>query len=217
MNFVLAAGVIILAYLIGSINFAVIFTKAFAHKDIRDEGSGNAGMTNVMRAVGVMPGLLTFLCDALKGAAACYLGKVVFDSLHTAVESRHFLGVYGAFACGVACMIGHIFPVFFQFKGGKGVAISVGIFAICNPLAIIAGLAVFAVLLPTVKIMSISSLTATVVVVVMSIVFPNPVAALLPQAICAVVMGVIIFVKHKDNIVRLMKGEENKFTIKKGK
>lgn len=217
MKFVLATGAVILAYLIGSINFAVIFTNIFAHKDIRSEGSGNAGMTNVMRAVGVWPGLLTFICDALKGAAACYIGKVVFDSLYVATESRHFLGVYGAFACGVACMIGHIFPIFFQFKGGKGVAISVGIFAICNPMAILAGLGVFAVLLPTVKIMSVSSLTATVVVVVMSIAFPNSVASLWPQAICSLIMGIIIFVKHKDNILRLIEGTENKFTIKKGK
>lgn len=207
---------VILAYLIGSINFAVIFSKIFIKKDIREVGSGNAGMTNVMRAAGALPGILTFVFDALKGFAACFIGKQIFNYLYTATENPLFFAVYGAYLCGVACMIGHIFPIFFGFKGGKGVAISVGIFAVCCPVAILLGLALFVVLLPTTKIMSVSSLSATVVVVTMSLVFYDKTALFLPQAICAVIMGIIVFVKHKDNIVRLIQGNENKFTIKKG-
>ena len=217
MNILIALGAVILAYLIGSINFAVIFSNAFMKKDIREMGSGNAGMTNVMRVVGVLPGLLTFVFDALKGFAACFIGKQIFNYLHTAEpDSLVFLGTYGAFVCGVACMLGHVFPLFFGFKGGKGVAVSVGIFAVCCPTAIVSGLVLFGILLATVKVMSISSLTATVVVVGASLIFYDKSALFWPQAVCAVIMGAIVFLKHKDNIVRLIRGEENKFTIKKG-
>lgn len=217
MNILIALGAVILAYLIGSINFAVIFSNAFMKKDIREMGSGNAGMTNVMRVVGVLPGLLTFVFDALKGFAACFIGKQIFNYLHTAEpDSLVFLGTYGAFICGVACMLGHVFPLFFGFKGGKGVAVSVGIFAVCCPIAIVSGLVLFGILLATVKVMSISSLSATVVVVGASLIFYDKSALFWPQAVCAVIMGAIVFLKHKDNIVRLIRGEENKFTIKKG-
>lgn len=217
MNILIALGAVILAYLIGSINFAVIFSNAFMKKDIREMGSGNAGMTNVMRVVGVLPGLLTFVFDALKGFAACFIGKQIFNYLHTAEpDSLVFLGTYGAFVCGVACMLGHVFPLFFGFKGGKGVAVSVGIFAVCCPTAIVSGLVLFGILLATVKVMSISSLSATVVVVGASLIFYDKSALFWPQAVCAVIMGAIVFLKHKDNIVRLIRGEENKFTIKKG-
>ncbi len=213
----LAFAAVILAYLIGSINFAVIFSKIFIKKDIREVGSGNAGMTNVMRVAGALPGLLTFVFDALKGFVACFIGKQIFNYLHTAEpESLLFLGTYGAFICGVACMLGHVFPIFFGFKGGKGVAISVGIFAVCCPIAIISGLVIFGILLATVKVMSISSLSATVVVVGASLIFYDKSALFWPQAVCAIIMGAIVFLKHKDNIVRLVHGEENKFTIKKG-
>lgn len=216
MNILIALGAVIFAYLIGSINFAVIFSKIFIKKDIREVGSGNAGMTNVMRVAGALPGILTFVFDALKGFVACFVGKMIFSYLHTATESPLFLAVYGAYICGVACMLGHVFPLFFGFKGGKGVATSVGIFAVCCPIAIITGLVIFAILLSTVKIMSISSLSATIVVVGMSLAFYDKTALFLPQAVCAASMGAIVFLKHKENIVRLLRGEENKFTIKKG-
>lgn len=215
-NILLAFAAVILAYLIGSINFAVIFSRIFIKKDIREVGSGNAGMTNVMRVAGALPGILTFVFDALKGFVACFIGKMIFSHLHTVTENPFFLAIYGAFICGVACMLGHVFPIFFGFKGGKGVAVSVGIFAVCCPIAIISGLILFGILLATVKVMSISSLSATVVVVGASLIFYDKSALFWPQAVCAVIMGAIVFLKHKDNIVRLVRGEENKFTIKKG-
>lgn len=217
MEILLALAALVFAYLIGSVNFAVIFSKIFIKKDIREVGSGNAGMTNVMRAAGAFPGILTFLGDALKGFIACFVGRLIFDYLFSVTSNKAFLGIYGAFICGVVCMLGHIYPLFFGFKGGKGVAISVGIFAVCCPMAILCGLVLFAILLPTTKIMSISSLSATVVVVGASLIFYDKSALFLPQAICSVVMGLIVFLKHKDNIVRLIQGNENKFTIKKGK
>ena len=137
---------VIAAYLIGSINFAVIFAKAFMKKDVRELGSGNAGTTNVMRNAGFLPGALTFVFDALKGFAACYMGKMIFEYISIQTVSDWASPIFGAYLCGLACMLGHVFPFFFQFKGGKGVATSVGIFAVCCPIAIIIGLVAFALI-----------------------------------------------------------------------
>ncbi len=205
------------AYLIGSINFAVIFTKAFTHTDVRNFGSGNAGTTNVMRVGGMVPGILTFVFDALKGFVACAIGYWLFGHIYNTVDAQWALPIYGAYVCGVLCMVGHIFPVFFGFKGGKGVATSVGIFLVCCPWAIIIGLAVFAASVFITKIVSLSSLSATVVVVVLSIVFYDRDALLLPQAFLAAGMGAIVFLKHTENIKRLIAGEEKKLTIRKKK
>lgn len=201
---------VVAAYLLGSINFAVIFAKAFLKKDVRELGSGNAGTTNVMRSAGFLPGALTFLCDALKGFAASFLGLKMFEYIANNINSEWAEPVYGALLCGLACMVGHVFPIFFQFKGGKGVATSVGIFAVCNLTAILIGLAVFALVLLISKIVSLSSLTATVTVVVFSLVLYNDNAAFLPQAVLVVIMGIIVFVKHKSNIKRLLTGTESK-------
>lgn len=207
---------IVVAYFIGSINFAVIYSKAFIHKDVRDFGSGNAGMTNVLRVVGPVAGTLTFICDALKGLAAGIIAKYVFSVLQAFYGAEWLNPVYGAFICGLACMIGHIYPVFFGFKGGKGVAVSVGIFAVCCPIAIISGLVCFLIVLAISRIISISSLLATIVVVSVSIIFNDSTALLWPQAVCTVLMGALVFIKHRENIVRLSRGEEKKLTVKKG-
>ncbi len=207
---------IIAAYLIGSINFAVIFAKVFLKKDVRELGSGNAGTTNVMRNAGFLPGALTFLCDALKGFVASFMGKLIFDYIFETSGDVWAMGIYGAYICGLACMLGHVFPIFFQFKGGKGVATSVGIFAVCSPWAIIIGLTVFAICLAVSKIVSLSSLIATAVVVVGSVIFNDESASLLPQVLLAVSMAAIVIIKHKDNIKRLLTGTESKIG-KKGK
>ena len=207
---------IVVAYFIGSINFAVIYSKAFIHKDVRDFGSGNAGMTNVLRVVGPVAGTLTFICDALKGLAAGIIAKYVFSVLQAFYGAEWLNPVYGAFICGLACMIGHIYPVFFGFKGGKGVAVSVGIFAVCCPIAIISGLVCFLIVLAISRIISISSLLATIVVVSVSIIFNDSTALLWPQAVSTVLMGALVFIKHRENIVRLSRGEEKKLTVKKG-
>lgn len=201
---------VVVAYLIGSVNFAVIFSKAFMKKDVREVGSGNAGATNVLRSAGVLPGVLTFLCDALKGFVASYLGKIVFEM----IEPNEY-GIIGAYICGLACMLGHILPIFFKFKGGKGVATSVGIFAVCAPVAIALGLAVFAIITVATKYVSLASVIATVVVVVTSVIFRTTDTLVLQQFILSFTMGAIVIFKHKDNIKRLLNGTENKIGGKK--
>ena len=208
---------IIATYLIGSINFAVIFTKAFVKEDIRNFGSGNAGTTNVMRVGGPLPGILTFICDALKGFVACYLGKLIFDSILTQTGAAWAQPIYGAYLCGFACMLGHVLPIFFHFRGGKGVATAVGIFAVCCPLAVVIGLTVFAILVLTTRIVSLSSLIATVTVIVLSLFCYNPDALFWPQAVLSIAMGATVFIKHSDNIKRLISGQEKRFKIRRQK
>ena len=211
----LCVAAVISAYLLGSINFAVIFANAFLKKDVRKLGSGNAGTTNVMRTAGFLPGALTFVCDALKGFAACYIGKMLFCYALNTGGVKWAYPDYGVYLCGVACMLGHVFPVFFQFKGGKGVATSVGIFAVCCPKAIIIGLTVFALCVLITRIVSLSSLIATVTVISLSIVFYNYSAPMLIPSLLSVSMGLTVFLKHKDNIKRLVKGEEKRIKIRR--
>lgn len=210
MIILLAVSAVTAAYLLGSINFAVIFTRAYKNTDIREQGSGNAGTTNVMRVGGVVPGLLTFFGDALKGFAACMIGKLIFAHVAEVYDYTVFLPLSGAYICGVFCMFGHICPLFFNFKGGKGVATAVGIFAVCCPIAVIIGLAVFALVTLLSKYVSLGSLTATVVVVVLATVFPLDNTPVIIQVICCLLMALMIFYKHRGNIKRLLSGTERK-------
>ncbi len=208
---------VIFSYIVGSISFAVIFSKVFAKKDVRDFGSGSAGMTNVMRAVGVLPGILTFVCDALKGFIACGAAKwIFFPQIYESTGIWWLNPVYGAFFCGLVCMIGHVFPLFFGFKGGKGVATSVGIFSVCCPTAIIVGLAVFVICVVLSRIVSLSSLIATVTVVSGVLLWHTTDFPMFPQFLAALAMGVLVFLKHKDNIIRLVHGEEKRLVVRKG-
>ena len=206
---------VIAAYLIGSINFAVIFSNVFMKQDVRNMGSGNAGATNVMRNGGFLPGALTFFCDALKGFVASYMGYLIFGYM------SHFttwaMAIYGAYACGTACMLGHVFPIFYQFKGGKGVATSVGIFAVCCWPAIVSGLIVFAGVTFISKYVSLASIIATVTVVTLSIIFYDYYASIYVQAFFIIVMGAIVILKHSSNIKRLLNGTESKIGRKANK
>ena len=116
----------IIAYLIGSVNFSVIFSKKFAGFDVREKGSGNAGSTNMLRSVGKKAAALTLVCDVLKGVVAIViaiiLGNIIQDS-----NKELLLQI-----AGIAVVLGHTFPIFFQFKGGKGVATSLGILLMSN-------------------------------------------------------------------------------------
>ena len=205
----------LVAYLLGSISFAVVFSRLFSHKDVRDFGSGNAGMTNVMRVSGALPGILTFVFDFLKGFASAYLGGVVFSYLFEATSNPVFHSVYGQLVCAFFCMLGHVFPVFFKFRGGKGVATGVGaFFAIC-PIAAATGFGVFAVLFLITGIISLSSLMGTASVVVVFLILMNTSINVIPQIVLSASIALIIFIKHKENIIRLIHGEEKKLKVKK--
>ena len=116
----------IIAYLIGSVNFSVIFSKKFAGFDVREKGSGNAGSTNMLRSVGKKAAALTLICDVLKGVVAIVIAIIVGNIIQ---DSNKELLLQIA---GIAVVLGHTFPIFFQFKGGKGVATSLGILLMSN-------------------------------------------------------------------------------------
>ncbi len=209
----------VVSYLLGSISFAVIFSKLFGKTDVRQHGSGNAGMTNVMRAVGLGPGILTFLCDALKGALACAAAKhFFFDAVFELGLHPWLNPVAGAYLCGLLCILGHAFPIFFSFKGGKGIATSVGIFAVCCYPAIIAGLIVFIIFMLIFRIVSLSSLASTFAVVGVVYLTNADVngAASGPMFFITVLIGLFVIIKHKENIIRLIHGEEKRLVVRKG-
>ena len=204
-------GVATLSYILGSLCFAIIFTKAFTGKDIRKMGSGNAGTANVLRNVGVVPGILTGLCDFLKGALAVYAGFIMFQI----IGFETYAG--GCFAT-VFILLGHFYPVFFNYKGGKGVITMGGVIAVLHiKLFLFLVLVYFGVLLGS----KMTSLAALVTFFVLP--FANLVICLLENTkwiastsiyIC---VTLLIFFAHRENIKRLKAGTETKLVIKKSR
>lgn len=204
-------------YGLGSISFAVIISKIVTKKDVRKMGSGNAGMTNVMRTVGVVPGAITFLLDLGKAAGACLIGRyILFDYLYTQTGSIYFLPVYGAYFCGILCQLGHIYPVFFGFKGGKAVAVSAGVMLACNWRAFIIGILIFLAVFIFTRTVSIGSLCAVTVVPFAILLFGTSPYRWVEFLLCALVAAIVI-IMHRSNIERIKKGEEKPLVIKEDK
>ncbi|MDE7390744.1 MAG: glycerol-3-phosphate acyltransferase, partial [Lachnospiraceae bacterium] len=157
------AAVAVIAYLLGSINVAIVVTKLFTGKDIRTMGSGNGGFTNVMRSVGTTAGIITFAGDFLKCVAAVLLGGIAFSSISFGNASVTELAGYGKYLAGTCCFLGHIFPVYFKFKGGKGVVTMAALGAVINFPVFLISLLAFAVVFLITKIISISSMLSAVV------------------------------------------------------
>lgn len=207
----------VVAYAIGSINFAIIISNIWIKRDIRKFGSGNAGATNVVRSVGVVPGILTFVMDFLKGVAAAYLGFVAFGYLANFVSFPIINAISGAYLCGTVCQLGHIFPLFFDFKGGKGVATTGGILLILDWRILVVCLLAFGIPFAISGIISLGSCITAVAMLISAIVFS--IGAPLPDFIFRIVLAAImvgaVLIRHRDNIIRLSKGEEKPIIKKK--
>lgn len=186
-------GMMILAYLLGNISPSTLLAKARGI-DIKKEGSGNAGTTNALRVMGKKAGAITLIVDVLKGAAAVLIGNLVCGHLC-------------AMFCVLAAMLGHIWPVFYRFKGGKGVATAFGALLGLNPLLALSALAIVVVVVLITKRMSVGSIVVAVLFPVLSR-FLEPDFVLLGS-----VLAILIIVKHRSNLVRLFKGEEPKMSI----
>jgi glycerol-3-phosphate acyltransferase PlsY len=191
------------AYLLGSIPTGYLLVRCFRKQDIRTVGSGNIGATNVMRSGGKGLGAVTFLLDVLKGATAVWLGMLV--SMHAAgAMPRDMEALSALFA-----VVGHMFPVWLRFRGGKGVATGFGVFLVASPLAALASIGVFALVLAASRFVSLSSIVGAAS-------FPafawllggdnRPPFFLAVQAIVAL----LIIVKHHQNIRRLLTGTESR-------
>jgi glycerol-3-phosphate acyltransferase PlsY len=190
-----AAALVGLAYLIGSISFAVLLVRWRTGRDIRTEGSGNAGASNVLRSHGRALGILVGALDVGKGAAAVAL-------VHTVTADPRY-----AAAAAVAVVVGHVFPLYYGFRGGKGVATAIGAFLVLAPLACLVCLAVFVVVVAATRYISLGS--------VVSMVLLPPVAGVVfhasrPIVLAAAAVAVLIVLKHHANLKRLAQGRERK-------
>ncbi len=226
-NVVKILAVMIGAYLLGSIDVAILVTKIFTGKDIRTMGSGNAGFTNVMRSVGKLAGALTFIGDFLKCAIAVVLGGIVFSTMTSDTANAAEIAGYGKYLAGMCCFLGHIFPIYFKFKGGKGIVTMAALAAVINIYVFLISIATFIVTFLITKIVSISSILGSCMLVISTFLvtyFYNykhlgavSFEYVITVSILTLAISATTIIKHKDNIKRLLKGEEKKLTLKKSK
>lgn len=203
----------IIAYLIGSINFSVILSKKMAGFDVREKGSGNAGSTNMLRSVGKGAAALTLLCDVLKGVVAILIAIGIGNLVQSADK-----GLLVQIA-GIAVVIGHTFPIFFGFKGGKGVATSLGILLMTNWQIGLICLVFALVLMALTQMVSLGSCAAAVLFPVLTLFIKDHyiVAEGGSYFIYSVILAVIVLYNHRSNIKRMLNGTENKLSFKKQK
>ncbi len=205
---------ILIGYLIGSLNFAIIVCKLTKKEDIRHFGSKNAGMTNMLRIYGKGPAIATLVGDVTKGAISILICWLLFFLFK--MERPVWLD----YMVGFASILGHSFPVFYQFRGGKGVLMALGIILLLTPVPTIGTFAVFLIILACTKIVSISSIISCASAPLWNWLYgyltndPNT----MTKVICIAIMALFIIFMHRSNIVRLIKGEEPSFrSFKKDK
>jgi glycerol-3-phosphate acyltransferase PlsY len=195
----------LLAYLLGSLMGSLIVGRFFGGVDIRKAGSGNAGSTNALRTQGKVFALWVMIIDIGKGVAAAWL----VPSIPLPVPGGEALaGPWTAAVCGMLCIIGHVFPVFFGFRGGKGAATYVGVTAVLAPLALIPGLLVFAVTLTISGYVGLSTVLSTWGIALFAAYYFGLNS---PFFTYALAMALFILYTHRGNLQRLMAGNENRF------
>ena len=202
--------VAIIAYLLGSISFSVLISKKMAGFDVREKGSGNAGTTNVLRSVGKKAAIITLICDVLKGVVAilvaCLVTKIVKD-----INSSLLVQI-----AGIAVIIGHTFPIFFGFKGGKGIATSLGVLLVTNWNIGLICLVFALVLMILTKMVSLGSIAAAILFPVLVTFMPsNAYIVEGNYVIYSIILAVLVVFNHRSNVKRLLTGTENKLDFKK--
>ncbi|MBR5383835.1 MAG: glycerol-3-phosphate 1-O-acyltransferase PlsY [Clostridia bacterium] len=190
---------LVIGYLLGSISVGVIYSK-WLGRDIRTAGSKNSGATNMTRIHGMLPGLVTFGGDCLKGVIAALIGKWIF-------------GLPGAMLAGMAVLIGHCWPVFFGFRGGKGVATAIGVGITVFPPYGLIGLAAGVIVMFVTKFVSLGSLVGvTLFAILVTILY-----GFWPIGLWAIWMDLLVIWRHRENIKRLLNGTERKMGDKEKK
>lgn len=220
MNYLIILSFIILSYLFGSIPTGYLLAKLVKNIDVREHGSKNTGATNTTRVLGFKFGALTALLDVIKGmvvmALLFYIKELEpFYLIQIKNQTINILALYGAFA-----VIGHVFPIFLKFKGGKAVATSFGVVTFLTPMVAIISLIFFVISVIITKYVSLTSLISALVILILTFMFYifeiNFLSeVILEFVITYAILVAIVFIRHKDNIKRLLKGEENKFLTKK--
>lgn len=203
--------VAIVAYLLGSISFSVIISKKMAGFDVREKGSGNAGATNMLRSVGKRAAILTLLGDALKGVVAILFGMLV------GVIAKNADKALLVQIAGIAVVVGHTFPIFFGFKGGKGVATALGVLLMTNWQIGLICLVFALVLMALTKMVSMGSVGAAILfpVLVLFIHTNYTVSEGSSYFVYSVILALIVAFNHRSNIKRILNGTENKLSFKK--
>ena len=200
----------IIAYLIGSINFSVIFSKTFAGFDVREKGSGNAGTTNMLRSVGKKAAALTLICDILKGVISISLAILIGNIMKVSDKS---LLVQIA---GICVVVGHTFPIFFGFKGGKGVATSLGVLLMSNWQIGLICLVFALVLMILTRMVSLGAVATAILFPVLTLFIAENyiVSEGSGYFIYSVILAIIVAFNHRENIKRILNGTENKVSFK---
>lgn len=211
--------VVLVSYLLGSLNFSIIFSKGVVKKDIRESGSGNAGATNMLRTYGRKFALLTMLGDIIKVAIAIIIAFLIFGSpvkylfaSPTDPTELQQIMFYKQFA-GFFCVVGHIFPVFFKFKGGKGVAACTGMVIMVDWRIALILFVIFVIIVAISKWISLGSITIAILYPVLLYVFYKNIIVTL----IALIFAVMVVVAHRQNIKRILNKTENKISFKKKK
>lgn len=188
--------VLLLIYLLAAIPTGVVLTRLLGLDDVRTKGSGNIGATNVYRVAGKLPGILTLVGDLLKGFLPLLAVKLWLapDPLQ--------LGL-----AGVVAIVGHCYPVYLRFKGGKGVATALGIFLVLDPLALLGGALLFLVVVALTRYISLGSVLAALAVPLLTVLLARPPALVA----CSSAIGLLIIWRHRENLRRLLAGSENRF------
>ena len=224
---------VIAGYLLGSVSFSIIFTRIFNKDDIRNYGSGNAGATNVLRSVGKLAAALTFVFDFLKCVLSVILGIMIVKNAGLAQgipeEFSGNLAVIGKYAAGFGCVFGHIFPVYFSFRGGKGVVTTAAMVALLDYRVFIPTIITFAVIFAVKRIVSLSSITAAcgypIFTFLVKFFFDCELSPLKNHGTdslqlvvivtaASVLMSAIVIAVHWQNIGRLRRGEEKPISFK---
>ena len=190
----------VISYLLGSINSALVVSKLLMGYDIRTKGSGNAGLTNSLRVMGAKPTLFVLVGDIAKGVVACLIGS-------------HLMGALGVLIAGSAAIAGHMFPLYFGFKGGKGILVGATMIAVFDWRVFCVAIAAFIVLVAITKWVSLGSIVGSCLVPVMTLYFHWGEDMLLPMMMILIVMVAAVVYMHRSNIVRIAHGEENKFSL----
>ena len=196
----------LISYFIGSISFSVIFSRKFAGFDVRDKGSGNAGTTNVLRTVGKRVAALTLVCDILKGVIAIGIAIIagkIWEQIN--VEILKYLA-------GFFAILGHAFPIFFEFRGGKGVATALGVLITLNGKIGLICLIFAIILIAFTKMVSVGSIMAAVLYPILTIFMGE---TNFQSVIISICIALLVIFKHRENLKRLKNGTENKLSFKK--
>ena len=195
----------LVAYLLGSISFSIIFSKKFAGFDVREKGSKNAGTTNVLRTVGKKAAILTLICDILKGVVAVLFAMLAAKIWSEAnVEPLKYLA-------GLFAIIGHTFPIYYGFRGGKGVATSLGVLLLVNSKIGLICLIFALIIMIATKWVSLGSIMAAILFPLLTIFMVENTCA----KIISIIIGLLVIFNHRSNIKRLKNGTENKLSFKK--